>query len=234
MKPPVEAPTSRQSRPAGSTPSASSACASFSPPRETKRGGALDLELGVLVDLLRPACRSPGTRPARTSACACARLSASPRSTSRTSSRFFMRHGVARSDGATRRRTLAGVAERSPSDASRSSDARIGDGARRAATRRVRVRASVAERGLAAVTRRVSRATAAALAARREATAARRPSRVDASAAGTCVRAPVRAVAASASGSPAACCARRTTAVSSSATSASATPYARGSARAGC
>ncbi len=39
MKPPVEAPRSRQSLPAGSTPSASSACASFSPPRETNRGG---------------------------------------------------------------------------------------------------------------------------------------------------------------------------------------------------
>ena len=52
MKPPVEAPTSTQSRPAGSTPSASSPCASFSPPRETYGGGALDRELGVLVDLV--------------------------------------------------------------------------------------------------------------------------------------------------------------------------------------
>ena len=37
MKPPVEAPTSRQSRPVTSIPSSSSALASFSPPRETKR-----------------------------------------------------------------------------------------------------------------------------------------------------------------------------------------------------
>ena len=40
MKPPVDAPTSTQSRPAGSTPSPSSPCASFSPPRETYGGGA--------------------------------------------------------------------------------------------------------------------------------------------------------------------------------------------------
>ena len=59
MNPPVEAPTSRQSRPAGSTPKASSACASFSPPRETKRGAALDLELGRLVHLLA-GLRVPG------------------------------------------------------------------------------------------------------------------------------------------------------------------------------
>ena len=52
MKPPVEAPTSRQSSPATSTPSASSAFASFSPPRETKRGPARDVELGGLVHLL--------------------------------------------------------------------------------------------------------------------------------------------------------------------------------------
>ena len=39
MKPPVEAPRSTQSLPLGSTPSASRACASFSPPRETNRGG---------------------------------------------------------------------------------------------------------------------------------------------------------------------------------------------------
>ena len=52
MKPPVDAPTSRQSRPAGSTPSRSSPCASFSPPRETYGGAALDAQLGVLVDLL--------------------------------------------------------------------------------------------------------------------------------------------------------------------------------------
>ena len=52
MNPPVDAPTSRQSSPAGSTPNASSACASFSPPRETYRGPALDVELGGLVHLL--------------------------------------------------------------------------------------------------------------------------------------------------------------------------------------
>ena len=51
---------------------------------------ALDVELGRLVDLLA-GLRVPGTRPARTSACACARLSARPRSTRRTSRRFFAR-----------------------------------------------------------------------------------------------------------------------------------------------
>ncbi len=38
MKPPVDAPTSRQRRPAGSMPNASSALASFTPPRETNSG----------------------------------------------------------------------------------------------------------------------------------------------------------------------------------------------------
>ena len=52
MKPPVEAPTSTQSRPAGSTPSPSSPCASFSPPRETYGGGRSTVELGVLVHLV--------------------------------------------------------------------------------------------------------------------------------------------------------------------------------------
>ena len=52
MKPPVEAPTSRQSRPLGSTPVASSALASFSPPRETYRAALRDRELDVLVQLL--------------------------------------------------------------------------------------------------------------------------------------------------------------------------------------
>ena len=51
MKPPVDAPTSTQSSPAGSTPIRSSPWASFSPPRETN-SGALDDELGVLRHLL--------------------------------------------------------------------------------------------------------------------------------------------------------------------------------------
>ena len=52
MKPPVDAPTSAQSRPATSTSSASRAFRSFSPPRETKRRRPLDVELRVLGDLL--------------------------------------------------------------------------------------------------------------------------------------------------------------------------------------
>ena len=51
MNPPVEAPTSRQSLPAGSTASTSSAWASFSPPRETKRGGRSTSSCDGLVEL---------------------------------------------------------------------------------------------------------------------------------------------------------------------------------------
>ena len=61
MKPPVEAPTSRQSRPAGSTPNASSAWASFSPPRETNRGPALDARARPP----RPPARRPSSARAR-------------------------------------------------------------------------------------------------------------------------------------------------------------------------
>ena len=52
LKPPVEAPRSRQSSPAGSTANASSAFASLPPARETYGGGLLDLERRALVDLL--------------------------------------------------------------------------------------------------------------------------------------------------------------------------------------
>ena len=51
MKPPVEAPTSRQSLPRGSRGSSSSACASFSPPRETNRGGRSTSSDDRLVEL---------------------------------------------------------------------------------------------------------------------------------------------------------------------------------------
>ena len=60
MKPPVDAPTSRQSRPVGSTPNASSACASFSPPRETNRGGRSTVELARPRRPAARACRSRG------------------------------------------------------------------------------------------------------------------------------------------------------------------------------
>ena len=52
MKPPVDAPMSAQSRPSTSTPSASSAFRSFSPPRETYARRRVDGELGRLVHLL--------------------------------------------------------------------------------------------------------------------------------------------------------------------------------------
>ena len=59
-----------------------------SPRDEARR--PLDLELDVVGDLLARACRGPATSPASTSACACERDSARPRSTSRTSRRFFV------------------------------------------------------------------------------------------------------------------------------------------------
>ena len=52
----------------------------------------LDLEPAA-SSTCSPAFEWPGTSPAITSACACARLSASPRSTRRTSRRFFTRGG---------------------------------------------------------------------------------------------------------------------------------------------
>ena len=85
VKPPVEAPTSRQRRPPGSTPKASSAFASLIPPRETNGGAALDDQLGVLGDQLprlaspgarRRARRRPAPRPRR--ACATRRARAAP------------------------------------------------------------------------------------------------------------------------------------------------------------
>ena len=97
-----------------------------------------------------PACRSPGTSPASTSACACARLSASPRSTSRTSRRFFTAKGsrrsvtrpswncaeIASSYGRSRRRTSTARRARRRSGgralvARADAGARAGEGARR-------------------------------------------------------------------------------------------------------
>ena len=66
--------------------------ASFSPPRETKRGPR-STSSSALSSTCSPALECPFTRPARTSACACERLSASPRSTSSTSRRFLAAHG---------------------------------------------------------------------------------------------------------------------------------------------
>ena len=58
----VEAPRSRQSLPLGSTPSASRACASFSPPRETNRGGRSTSSATSSRDLL-PGLFEPGHEP---------------------------------------------------------------------------------------------------------------------------------------------------------------------------
>ncbi len=94
VNPPVEAPASRQTRPAGSTPNASSAPASFSPPRDTYGSGAIS------STAREPSTRSPGfrstraaspdptrTRPPSSSAWARLRDPATPRSTSSSSRR---------------------------------------------------------------------------------------------------------------------------------------------------
>src|SRR5581483_6593750 len=95
VKPPVEAPMSAQTRPAGSTPNASSAGASFSPPRLTYRGPSTSSTWEASATL-RAASRtvSPATLtlPARISAWAFWRDSTSPDSTSTTSSRSANRH----------------------------------------------------------------------------------------------------------------------------------------------
>ena len=92
MKPPVEAPTSRQSRPATSTPSASSAFSSLIPPRETKGGGsATSSSASAATSWLGFCASGPSgpirTRPARTDSAALVREPASPRSASRVSIR---------------------------------------------------------------------------------------------------------------------------------------------------
>ena len=63
MKPPVEAPTSRQSAPVDVEPEARRArAASFSPPRETKRGGRSTAS-SASSSTCSPAFEWPGTRP---------------------------------------------------------------------------------------------------------------------------------------------------------------------------
>ena len=91
VKPPVEAPTSRQDMPAGSTARSASAPASFSPPRETKRLGSPRRRtrdsVFTWVPGLSTGASSTSTWPARISASARLRVGASPSSTRRWSSR---------------------------------------------------------------------------------------------------------------------------------------------------
>ena len=99
MKPPVEAPTSRQSRPATSMPSASSALSSLIPPRETKRGPASTISAasGSTSWLGRSATgpSSPTrTSPARTAPAAAERDGNSPRSAKTASIRAFFIAGT--------------------------------------------------------------------------------------------------------------------------------------------
>ena len=90
----IDAPTSRQSRPAGSIPSRSSALASLMPPRDTK-AGASSTDTAASPATIRPGfrARAPScptlTWPASTAAAARERDSKRPRSTSSVSSRVF-------------------------------------------------------------------------------------------------------------------------------------------------
>ena len=78
-------------------------CASLNPARETYGGGCSTWSAAA-SSTCSPGFACPWTSPAITSACACARLSARPRSTSRTSRRFF----VTRSARQARRRSRRG------------------------------------------------------------------------------------------------------------------------------
>src|SRR4029453_11309042 len=91
VNPPVDAPTSRQTRPSTTTPKASSALASFSPPLPTKGAGA-SRSTGVSGATRRPGLGDTPTGrrtwPARMSRAASPRLAARPRATSTSSSRI--------------------------------------------------------------------------------------------------------------------------------------------------
>ena len=65
VKPPVEAPTSSARRPAGSSPNASSALASLTPPRETNGGGLGHRQVGVLGHQLARLAGGPAAHAAR-------------------------------------------------------------------------------------------------------------------------------------------------------------------------
>ena len=94
VKPPVDEPTSRHVLPSADSPGPhfSNAPSSFSPPRETKRGGAstsTDAAASIWRDGLYSVWPATRTFPSITSAWACVRLAASPLSTIAMSSRFF-------------------------------------------------------------------------------------------------------------------------------------------------
>src|SRR5690348_12851434 len=90
VKPPVEAPTSRQTRPSTLSPSWSSACASFTPPRDTQAkagSAAISASRAISSEGFRTGAPSAVTRPAAMAAWALARLSNRPRATRRRSAR---------------------------------------------------------------------------------------------------------------------------------------------------
>ena len=98
MKPPVEAPTSRQSRPADVDPERVERVLELDPAARDEARRLVDDQLGVVGDQLaglaaRPGRRAPmRTRPARTDSAAPCATGASPRSASRVSARR-RRHG---------------------------------------------------------------------------------------------------------------------------------------------
>src|SRR5215207_2709686 len=91
VKPPVEAPASRARRPRASTSKRSSAAASFSPPRDTKRGGSPVIWMGSSAATSRVGAGAglppTRTRPAAIASTAWRRLPSIPRRTSSASSR---------------------------------------------------------------------------------------------------------------------------------------------------
>ena len=102
VNPPVDAPTSRHTRPDGSTPNASRAPASFSPPRDTNGARSTSVERASRGRPGRPGLRSvrapspvpTRTRPASSSAWARERVSARPWVTTSWSRRTRLRRSV--------------------------------------------------------------------------------------------------------------------------------------------
>src|SRR5580704_12198314 len=94
VKPPVEAPMSRQTRPVGSSAKASSAAASLTPPRDAQGWGAsasIGASPATSSEAFLSATPPTLTSPAAIAACARARLEKKPRSTRTMSARLRMR-----------------------------------------------------------------------------------------------------------------------------------------------
>ena len=119
VKPPVDAPASRARLPATSIVNRSSAPASLSPPRDTKRGGGPVSVIGSAGETWRAgvAAGAPATStfPSRMAAAAPDRLPTSPRRTSSASSRRRMRRYEAPDGFSARAMPVTGALVASPS-----------------------------------------------------------------------------------------------------------------------